>query len=593
MSRIEEAFRRVARREVTETAGTKTTSLDRFTFEETPAIVHSSPIPVVNRREPAPVPPASSPAAPAAAPAPPDGPNPDEALVDFRQIGDYIGFVVRSVIRHPYLAALTFILMVGATAGAVALWPRTYHVDARLLAQQGDLMAAYSNPRTSSSSGASPTYAVSETILRRDNLVSLIKQTDLLNEWERTRPAALRLKDRIMRAMRGAPSEEDRLATMIGLLEQRFEISVTMEGAVVIGITWPNARSGYELVEAALQNFLDMRQSGEAATLNDSITVLERYGATLERDVNATFAEYQAEQARRIPVGRRLTLPAVMPTTAEAFPVVPGLPAPPLEVIVRLGRVKAALDAKRAEVARLEESKAQQYSDLEGKLGTALTVYTETHPMVASLRQSLAAVAQDSPQLQQARVEAQNLERDYVTMAAAQEKPEKPPVQQTSVPAADVKGTADSRTGPQASAVRRLPDVSSLRAPRAAANDSPSESTAEPAGPADYASLTAVRLRLQVGQLGDIRDRIAGARLALATSQAGFKYRYVLTRPPQFPRAPIKPNVPLVILAGVLGAFGLAIAAALARDLLSGRIVESWQVERQVGVPVLAHVRHL
>src|SRR5436190_20597916 len=103
MSRIEEAFRRVARREVSETAGPKT-SLDRFAFEETPAIVHSSPMPVLARREGAPVPPAP---APAPAAAPPDGPDSDEALVDFRQIGDYIGFVVRSVIRHPYLAALT------------------------------------------------------------------------------------------------------------------------------------------------------------------------------------------------------------------------------------------------------------------------------------------------------------------------------------------------------------------------------------------------------------------------------------------------------------------------------------------------------
>lgn len=93
--------------------------------------------------------------------------------------------------------------------------------------------------------------------------------------------------------------------------------------------------------------------------------------------------------------------------------------------------------------------------------------------------------------------------------------------------------------------------------------------------------------------MGDLDDRIAAARLALETSAAGFKYRYTLTRPPQLPRGPIKPKVPLVIATGLLGAFALAIAAALARDLLSGRIVESWQVERQVGVPVLARVRQL
>jgi len=591
MSRIEEAFRRVGRREVSETAATKA-SLDRFAFEETPAIVHSSPMPVLTRREAPAVPPVPSPP-PSPAPAPPDGSDSDEALVDFRQIGDYIGFVVRSVIRHPYLAALTLILMIGATAAAVVVWPRTYHVEARLLAQQADLMAAYSNPRTSSGSGVSPTYGVSETILRQENLVSLIKQTDLLNEWQRTRPPAFRLKDRVMAALRGVPSEQDRLTAMTGLLEQRFEINVTMEGAVIIGINWPDARAGYELVEAALQNFLDTRQSGEASALNDSIAVLERYAATLEKDVNGTFADLQTEQAKRTPGVRRFTLPTAVPTTPDAVPIVTGLPAPPPEVMVRLGRMKAALDTKRSEVARLEESKEQQYSDLQGKLAAALTVYTEGHPMVASLRQALASAAQDSAQLQQARAEAQNLERDYVTLAAAQEKPDKPAGQQTTGPAADAKGAADSRTSTQASAPKRLPDIPMLAIPRGAANDRPSESATQPSAPTDYASLTAVRLRLQVGQLGDIRDRIAAARLALATSQAGFKYRYVLTRPPQLPRAPSKPNVLLVTMAGVLGAFGLAIAAALARDLLSGRIVEAWQVQRQVGVPVLARVRQM
>jgi hypothetical protein len=212
MSRIEEAFRRVARREVVESVSVQT-SLERFAFEESPAPVHSPPIHVVTRRaEPVPVPQLQAPAT-----LPAETPVSDEALVDFRQIGDYIGFVVRSVIRHPFLASIIFLVMMGLTVAAVVAWPRTYHLEARLLAQP-DLIAAYSNPRPSGGSGGSPTYAISENILRHDNLVDLIQKTDLLNEWVRTRPPALRLKDRVFRALRGEPTEQDRIDAMVGLL---------------------------------------------------------------------------------------------------------------------------------------------------------------------------------------------------------------------------------------------------------------------------------------------------------------------------------------------------------------------------------------
>jgi hypothetical protein len=258
--------------------------------------------------------------------------------------------------------------------------------------------------------------------------------------------------------------------------------------------------------------------------------------------------------------------------------------------MVRLGRIRAALDAKRTEVARLEETKAQQVSDVQGKLAAALTVYTEGHPTVTALRQSLASASRDSPELEKARSDAQGLEYDYVTLAAAQEKPAAP---QADTPASDSSRAAEVRNPRPALSAKTPALLSRSTASVAPANDRAEDTPAPAAGPNDYSSLTELRLRLQVGQLGDIRDRIAAAHLALATAQAGFKYRYALTRPPQVPRAPIKPKVPLVVAAGILGAFAIAIAAALSRDLLSGRIVEAWQVERQVGVQVLGRVRDL
>ena len=61
-------------------------------------------------------------------------------------------------------------------------------------------MTSLSNPtRPSRPEADDPTRAASETIHHRDNLMSLIRQTNLVNEWERPRSPIGRVKDRIER----------------------------------------------------------------------------------------------------------------------------------------------------------------------------------------------------------------------------------------------------------------------------------------------------------------------------------------------------------------------------------------------------------
>ena len=85
-------------------------------------------------------------------------------------------------------------------------------------------------------------------------------------------------------------------------------------------------------------------------------------------------------------------------------------------------------------------------------------------------------------------------------------------------------------------------------------------------------------------------DRINSARIELDTARAAFKYRYSIIRPPQLPKRPTKPKIPLVVAAGVMAAMGLAVIAAALSDLRSGRILEPWQVDRALGLEVLGQV---
>ena len=79
--------------------------------------------------------------------------------------------------------------------------PKTYHVQAKLLAQRNEVMTALSNPgRAVPWDADSPTRAAAETVLRRDNLISIIGITNLMEEWQRTRAPILRIKDAVTRA---------------------------------------------------------------------------------------------------------------------------------------------------------------------------------------------------------------------------------------------------------------------------------------------------------------------------------------------------------------------------------------------------------
>ena len=147
-----------------------------------------------------------------AAPLPPTSMNREESLdlFDYTLIRNVIGFVFRGVRRHRLLslAVFTFILVVGSVG--VMLVPRTWHAEARLLANQNEIIRALGNPRSSLQSD-DPTRAARELIFAHDNLVSLIKQTSLLKSWEAQRPPVVRVKDLVMRLVSGPITEEDRI----------------------------------------------------------------------------------------------------------------------------------------------------------------------------------------------------------------------------------------------------------------------------------------------------------------------------------------------------------------------------------------------
>jgi hypothetical protein len=80
----------------------------------------------------------------------------------------------------------------------------------------------------------------------------------------------------------------------------------------------------------------------------------------------------------------------------------------------------------------------------------------------------------------------------------------------------------------------------------------------------DESEPTNLRLRVEMAQLAAVRERANAARAELSSAQAGFKYRYSVSRPPRLPRQASGPNVLAIMVAGALGSVLLALAVPVA-----------------------------
>jgi uncharacterized protein involved in exopolysaccharide biosynthesis len=470
---------------------------------------------------------------------PPKDPD-DFELIDLEQVGNWLRFILHAVRRRKLLALSIALLTVGATLALLSVMPRTYRIEAQLLAQRNTIMPALGNPsRKIPFESDSPTRAAAETVLRRDNLLSLMTQTDLMNHWYRDRSWLFRLKDKLVDLI-SAPTEEEKTLGMVEFLESRLTVKA-VDPTVTISLEWPDAQLGYRLVDSALQNFLEQRHSTEVSTIAETISILEGHAANLKEAIDAEMEDVKQPQA-------------ATPAPTASAPA----PAPRRDVTTEaskaeLAEVKVMLDAKSRAINELEDFRRRRLTDLQAQLAQQRATYADAHPAIVTLLQSISAAQEPSPQLQALNKEERDLQAEYDRLSARRAE------------------------GSAAVARARARDTIPLRSGDKRADDLNAE----------YAR---TRLRFAMEKYDVLLERIESARIELDTARAAFKYRYGIIRPPTFPRRPEKPKVPLVFAAGVIAALALGTLAAALADLRSGKILESWQMSRTLGLPVLGQI---
>jgi uncharacterized protein involved in exopolysaccharide biosynthesis len=444
--------------------------------------------------------------------------------------------VLRAPFRHRALALACFSGVFVLSVIALLVLPFRYEVGATLLAQRAPIMSSLSNPGMNRDWDL-PTRAAREVVLRRDNLVSLAQQTNFAQRYLETRAPAVRAWHAVRRLLGSRPLVGDDLVdALVDSLEDRLHVGVNpQQGTVNISFQWSDPDLTYQMVVAAVQSFLEARHASETTAIAETIAVLQSHEQRLRNEITATTRSLE-EQERALR-GRT------------------GVPRVALRPAARSDDVAALenqLAARRLALADLEEFRRRRVAELQAQLAQQLTTYAPQHPAVIATRQSIETSSGTSPQLATMRAEVAQLEAEV------------------------------RRRGGRVDATRS--DALALEAQIA-------ESRIRLAGGDPRLEVERSQLDLLLRQHSNLLERIDAARVEMDTAQAAFKYRYIVTSPPQMPAGPIKPKPLFIIVGGVLGGIAFLLFACAFVDVWEGRAIEPWQLERALGVDVIGDLR--
>jgi hypothetical protein len=478
--------------------------------------------------------------------------NEEEEGIDFERLKELLGFVIRAPLRRPFLAAAVFLIGGGLGIAIAITLPRTYSSQVKLLAQINLVVPALSNPDSRVPREANnPTKDLSDQILRRDNMIALAKETNLVERYYAARSPALKLKDKLLG---GPATEDDKVQIVVATLEKNITVTVLDGNVVTIAVDWYDPQMAFGLVTTVQKNFQSARYDDDVAMITDAISVLQDHAKVEAAAVDAALEEY-----------RKVVLVVPPPTPGSAVPRTPHYAAVRNTPTAASAAATAidpdlaqALEDKRLQIRSLETQRQRDLEQLRGQLAQAQLTLTPQHPTVIALQQKVDSLTVPDPQLAQ-------LKADERALMASLVPPLPPPPKPSSG------GTTNVVREGEATEPVPAPIVSTLGTPK----EDP------------RVQLIRAKLEGAIHRYQDAVSRIDGANMELDIARTAFKYRYTVVTPAELSRKPKKAVGPIVGITSVVAALLLAFLIAAAADLGSGRILEEWQVRRQLKLEIL------
>lgn len=461
--------------------------------------------------------------------------------LDLEKLKEVLGFFLRAPRRRPLLATTAFCLTLAAGLAVALFWPRTFACEARISAQRNLVLPALDNPtRAIPHEADNPTHNAADSILRRDNIVALVKQLDLLDRWEASRLPLLRFQDKVLALFLPPRTEEERLRDMIELLDKRLLVT-SDDSSVTISIQWPNREMAYEIVSFLQSTFLAARYDSNVNVIAEAIRILQARAKPQAAEVDTAFAELtrlEAERAQELQGAGRSGGFSSGRVSRDATP-----PSSSGEIHRKTAR---ELQDESASL-QLDADRRRELSDLRSQLAETTASLGTQHPKVVALKDRIAELSAKR---------SDSHVQDYgesELLAGLGPSASKPPL--------------DSLT-------------SARPRPRAAVDLRDDSKTAR--ARAHLADVEATS--------NELLARIDAANIELDVTRAAFKYQYAIVRPAELPRKPIRPNLDLVLIGSTLLALFLAFFLPGVVDWVGGRLIERWQVERRLRLLILGEL---
>jgi uncharacterized protein involved in exopolysaccharide biosynthesis len=488
----------------------------------------------------------------------------DEAEgIDLEKIAGYLRFVTGALRRHWFRAGTLMVVGLGLTYAIWWLMPRGYKIETQLLAQKGGVITTLAGH---AQNDVSPTRAAAETVLRRDNLVALVEKSEAPKYWDQTRSNARRVKD-WLRAKLGRPpmTETDKVEALVGSLETYLTVETKSdwggEGTVNIALEWGDPRMGYRLVNAASQSFIEARHLSEISAISEAMSILLGRAASMRDEIDATVQKIETKTKEKTERKRQAAGEAGEAERPRRVSNATNPAANPGSTSVSdkeaTQQLQALWEQKKGTLKDMEDMRSKRIAELNGRLTELRATYSDSHPAVIDVMQTIETLSQESPQMASLRKEVAALRQQYLGRAAK-------------IPEATM----------GASLSRPLRPANSVR------------SAAEPSTTDDRETEFAkAQLRVTAEAYDKLLERIEGTHMELEGARAAFKYRYTVVKPAQLPREPVKPKAAKVLGGGIALSLIAALLSAILADLRSGRVYERWQLERALRLPVLAEIR--
>lgn len=459
----------------------------------------------------------------------------------------YLAFAKRAIRARWLMASSIGIVGLALTVVAVMYYPRTFTCKTVLM--------GFGSPILDGRDTQNPLAGADGLIMRHENLEAIVRDTGLVHKFSLRRSSLLKLKDRIVYGLLGAPNEKTMVAILVGTLETK--LSVTPErgdqaGQLTIAVDWSDGQTAAELAEAARESFVRARHTAEMSAFEDKAAIIDAHAAKLREEVGILAEQVMAATRKAEGADAPATTPAVKKAPVVRVTRVgngnDGM------VAEELSTLRERLASDKPKLAELEADWAGQLRAEKSKLADLQLKLTPSHPQVVTAQERVAMLSQPPPDLLALRAEIKVIEGDIKARELSGRS------------AGAIVSTSKEATDALPTAVMQALDKDDI-------------------DPALRAQLSGA-----VVKYGDLRGEILMGRIELDTAQAAFNHRYQVVVPAEAPNKPEKPKPALIFIGGLLGTLLFALGIPVLLNLRGGLIVESWQVHH-LQLPVLAELK--